>query len=94
MVNSRVAAQPERRASPIRRQANECFEGPDGKFSILKAIAVFSQISALYQFNVWFDALIVNSLTMLVVMSFIIAPHLIVRLAGQRLGGMPDAKAK
>ena len=76
----------------MRRQVNEAFEGPDGKFSILKAIAVFSQISALYQFNYWFDALIVNSLTMLVVMSFILAPHLIVRLAGQRMG-VPDAAA-
>ena len=84
----------EKRRSPVRRQFNESFEGPDGKFSILKAIAVFAQISALYQFNYWFDALIVNSLTMLVVMSFIIAPHLIVRLAGQRLGGSDAVPSK
>ena len=70
----------------MRRQLNEAFAGPDGQFSILKTIAIFGQISSLYQMNMWFDALIVNSTAMLIVMTFIIAPHLIVRLAGARLG--------
>ena len=73
----------------MRRQVNEAFEGPDGKFSLLKFIAVMGQISGLYQMNTWFDALIVNPLSMMTVMVFIIAPHLLVRILGDRLGAQP-----
>ena len=78
----------EKRRSPMRRQWNEAFCGPDGRFSVGKFLAVWAQIVVLAQMGVTWERLIQpdNSLTLLIVLAFLICPDLIKKALLMRLG--------
>lgn len=67
-------AVPERRNSPLRRQFNEAFCDPDGRVSVSKTIAVFSQIAVLFHMGKSFDLLIDKPETLAVILTFLVAP--------------------
>ena len=67
----------EKRHSPFRRQLNEGFCGPDGRFSISKFMAVWGQIMVLAHTGKSFDALIDKPEALLICLSFIIAPDMV-----------------
>ena len=77
----------EKRHSPVRRQLNEAFCGPDGTFSISKFMAIWAQIAILAHLNVWFDKLIERPESLLIVLSFLIAPDIIKKALVMKLGG-------
>ena len=70
-----------------RRQFNESFCDPTGHFSITKTIAVAAQIAVLYHFGRTFDTLIVTPESLLIVLSFLIAPDIIKKALTMKLGG-------
>lgn len=76
------------RHSPFRRQLNEAFCSPDGSFSPTKFLAVWAQISVLSHMNVWFDKLLDKPDTLLIVLSFLIAPDIIKKALVMKLGGV------
>lgn len=76
-----------RRKSPLRRQVNEAFCGPDGEFSISKFLAVWSQIAVLAHMNRVFDELIAKPESLLIVLTFLIGPDLFKKLLTLKLGG-------
>lgn len=79
----------EKRKSPVRRQVNEAFCGPDGRVSVAKTLAVFSQIVVLYHLSISFDQLIGKWDSLLVVLAFLIAPDTIKKLISMKYGGAP-----
>ena len=76
-----------RRHSPLRRQVNEAFCGPDGEFSISKFLAVWAQITVLGHMNLTWDKLLDKPETLLIVLSFLIAPDIIKKALVLKLGG-------
>lgn len=80
-------AQVDKRVHPVRRQFNEAFCGPDGRFSVGKFLAVWSQIAVLAHMNVWFDKLMDKPESLLIVLSFLIAPDIIKKALVMKLGG-------
>jgi hypothetical protein len=80
-------AQVEKRKSPMRRQMNEAFCDPLGKFSISKFLAVWAQIAILAHMNRWFEELISKPESLLIVLSFLIAPEIIKKALVMKLGG-------
>ena len=77
-----------------RRQANEAFCDKDGNFSPGKSIAVAAQIAALYWFGVTFDRLIDKPESMLIVLTFLIAPDTIKKFLSMKYGNGNGAKPK
>lgn len=76
-----------RKAPPTwRRQFNESFQNPDGSFSPAKAIAITGQLIALFHFNLNFVALIERWDSLLVILSFIIAPDLVKKIVNMKYG--------
>ena len=76
-----------RRVPPTwRRQANESFLGADGKFSIVKAIAIVGQIMLLYYTGRYFVEMIAKPDTLLVCLSFIIAPDVVKKFVTMKYG--------
>lgn len=84
---SKVKRQIEKRHSPIRRQINEAFCGPDGEFSVSKFLAVWAQIAVLAHMNRYFEELIDKPESLLIVLSFLIAPDIIKKALVMKLGG-------
>lgn len=76
----------EKRKAPLRRQMNEAFCAPDGRLSITKTIAVFAQIAVLYHMGRSFDLLIVNWDSLLVVLTFLIAPDVLKKVITLKYG--------
>jgi len=77
----------EKRHSPIRRQLNQAFCDPTGNFSISKFLAVWAQIAILAHMNRWFEELIAKPESLLIVLSFLIAPEIIKKALVMKLGG-------
>ena len=76
----------EQRHSSFRRQLNEAFCSPDGGFSPTKFLAVWAQISVLSHMNVWFEKLLDKPETLLIVLSFLIAPDLLRKIINMKFG--------
>lgn len=70
-----------------RRQFNQSFYSPDGNFSITKTIAVASQVMVLYWSGVLMDELIERPESLLILLSFLIAPDIIKKALTMKLGG-------
>ena len=79
--------QKEKRKSPFRRQINEAFCDPTGVFSIGKFLAVWAQIAVLAHMNWSWDAMLDKPETLLIVLSFLIAPDIIKKALVMKLGG-------
>ena len=77
----------ERRHSPFRRQVNEAFCDPDGAFSVSKFLAVWSQIAVLAHMNRSWEPMLDKPETLLIVLSFLIAPDLVKKALVMKLGG-------
>lgn len=77
----------EKRHSPVRRQFNEAFCSPDGRFSIGKFLAIWSQIVVLGHMGTSWDRLIDKPETLLIVLSFLIAPDIVKKALTMKLGG-------
>ena len=77
----------EKRHSPIRRQFNESFLDPNGRFSLIKTIAIAGQIACLYQFGKHFETLIDKPESLLIVVAFVIAPDMLKKLITMKYGG-------
>ena len=77
----------ERRKSAFRRQWNEAFCDPDGAFSVSKFLAVWAQIAVLAHMNRVFDVLVAKPESLLIVLSFLIAPDIIKKALVMKLGG-------
>ena len=84
-----MATGKDKRNSPLRRQANDAFCGPDGRLSITKTIAVFAQVAALYHFAVSFEKMIGSPETMAVILLFLVAPDTIKKFITMKYGVKP-----
>lgn len=82
----------ERRKSAIRRQFNAAFESPDGRISISKTIAVFSQITVLYHFGRSFDLLIPHPEMALILLAFLVCPDLVKKIIAVRYVPPPSSQ--
>ena len=78
-----------RRVEPptFRRRFNQSFENPDGSVSIQKIIVMTTQIGLLYHLMLSFERLINKPETLLVILSFLIAPQIIKQAILLKLGG-------
>jgi len=76
-----------RRHSAMRRQFNEAFCGPDGRFSIGKFLSIWAQIVVLGHMGTSWDKLIDKPETLLIVLTFLIAPDIIKKALVMKLGG-------
>lgn len=85
-----MKASENKRHQRLRRQINEAFTGPDGKYSLSKTMAVFAQIGVLYHTMGFFDRLIDKPETMLILLTFLIAPDVIKKALSMKLGGVPS----
>ena len=74
------------RRQVLRRQFNDAFCAHDGTFSIVKTIAVFGQITTLYYFGRFFEELIEKPESLLIIVSFVIAPDLVKKLITMKYG--------
>ena len=77
----------DRRRHLIRRQWNEAFCDPDGRFSIGKFLAIWAQIVVLAHMGTSWEKLIDKPETLLIVLAFLIAPDLIKKALILKLGG-------
>lgn len=77
----------ERRRSPLRRQVNEAFCSPDGSLSPMKTIAIFAQISVLWHLNLHFLEIVTRWDSLVVVLTFLIAPNTVHKMAALKFGG-------
>lgn len=68
---------------------NEAFTDPNGEFSVSKFLAVWAQIAVLAHMNRWFEELISKPESLLIVLSFLIAPDIIKKALVLKLGGSP-----
>ena len=75
-----------RRSQTLRRQANEAFSAPDGSFSISKTIAIFAQVATLYHFGKFFEKLIERPESLLIILTFLIAPDVIKKALSMKYG--------
>ncbi len=75
-----------RRHSSFRRQINEAFCDPNGSFSVTKFLAIWAQIAVLAHMNRVFDELITRPESLLIVLSFLIAPDIIKKALVMKLG--------
>ena len=83
---------PEHRHSPLRRQANEAFCGPDGRFSIGKFLAIWTQIVVLGHMGTSWDKLIDKPESLLIVLTLLICPDVLKKLIAMKYGnGAADA---
>lgn len=69
-----------------RRQANESFCDPGGTFSAAKTIAVVGQVMVLYYTGRYFSEMLAKPETLLVCLSFIIAPDVVKKFVSMRYG--------
>ena len=76
----------EHRKSPIRRQFNEAFCSPDGTVSISKVLAVVTQVGVLNHFMLGFDKVVANPESLLVILTFLIAPDVIKKAIAMKYG--------
>ena len=91
-METNVLARRIKRKQVLRRQLNDTFCDVHGQFSPAKTIAVFGQITTLYYFGRYFEELISKPESLLIVVSFIIAPDLIKKLISMKYGANGDAK--
>ena len=82
----------ERRVHTLRRQFNESFTSPDGRFSAAKTIAVFAQIAFLYHTGKNFEVLILHWEALLVCSAVLIAPDVLKKIVAMRYGNGTAAK--
>ena len=76
-----------RRVPPTwRRQANESFCDANGNFAVAKTIAVVGQIMLLYYTGRYFPEMIAKPDTLLVCLSFIIAPDVLKKFVTMKYG--------
>lgn len=81
-----MAAKKDQRTQTLRRQVNESFSDPNGRVSVTKIIAVLSQIAALFYFGRDFTALIDKPESLLIILTFLIAPDSIKKFLSMRYG--------
>jgi len=74
------------RKSSLRRQFNEAFCGPDGRFSVGKFLAIWAQIVVLGHMGTSWERLIDKPETLLIVLSFLIAPDIVKKALVMKLG--------
>ena len=74
------------RTHPLRRQVNEAFCDERGEFSIGKFIVVWAQISVLAHMNVWWREFMDKPEALAIVLCFIAAPHILVKLLAGKFG--------
>ena len=85
----------ERRSGPTwRRQANQAFCDPQGNISILKTIAIFTQIVLLYRLGRDFDALISQWEGLALVLTALLAPEMFGKLLAFKYGTTTNGKGK
>lgn len=84
---ARDPAVAEQRHSPIRRQFNDAFCGPDGSFSIGKFIAIWAQIVVLGHMGTSWDKLIDKPESLLIVLTILVAPDIFKKFLAMRYGG-------
>jgi hypothetical protein len=77
----------EQRVSPIRRQFNQAFCDPNGDFNIGKFLVLWTQIGILAQAMRFFEDLIAKPESLLVILTFLIAPEIIKKALVLKLGG-------
>lgn len=82
-----MTPKPERRKSTLRRQFNESFTDPQGRFSITKTIAVWAQISVLAHMNRTWDVLILHWDSLAIVLTVLVAPDAVKKLISMKYGG-------
>lgn len=79
---------PERRQSPLRRQFNEAFCDPDGHFNLGKFLALWTQIVVLGHLGRTWDQLLDKPETLVVVLTFLIAPDVFKKFLTLKYGGV------
>ena len=72
-----------------RRQFNEAFQNPDKSFSPAKSIAIIGQGICLWHLNIHFAELIAKWDSLLVILSFIVAPDLVKKIVNMKYGTAP-----
>jgi len=83
----------ERRIGPVwRRQANQAFCDPQGNISILKTIAIFTQIVLLYRLGRDFDALIAQWEGLALVLTALLAPEMFGKLLAFKYGAATNGR--
>lgn len=82
------------RVSPptLRRQFNESFCDPYGHLSITKTVAIAAQVTVLFWMGKLMDKLIDKPETLLIMLSFLVAPDLVKKFLAMKLGGATAAK--
>jgi hypothetical protein len=72
----------------LRAQLNSAFEenGHTGKLSLTKVVAFFGQVVILYNLGISFSGLIDKPETLLILISFLVAPDLIRKLVSLKYG--------
>ena len=70
-----------------RRQFNESFQNPDGSFSPAKSIAIVGQGICLWHLNLHFAELIAVWDSLLVILTFIVAPDVFKKFLNMKYGG-------
>ena len=83
---------PEKRVQTLRRQVNEAFCDPSGAFSISKFLAVWTQIAVLAHMNRNFDELVSRPESLLIVLTFLIAPDGFKKFLAMKYGNGQAAK--
>jgi hypothetical protein len=81
-----MTPKPERRGHPMRRQVNEAFCGPDGRFSIGKFLMIWTQIVVLGHMGTSWERLIDKPETLAIILLFLIAPDLLKKALVMKLG--------
>jgi len=84
----------EHRHRPLRRQLNEAFCGPDGRFSIGKFLATWAQIVVLGHMGTSWDKLIDKPESLLIVLTILVCPDVFKKFLAMKYGnGGSDAPA-
>lgn len=79
----------ERRRSALRRQVNEAFTDPRGEFSVTKFLAVWAQIALLAHMNTSWEKLIDKPESLLIVLTFLVAPDGFKKFLAMKYNGSP-----
>ena len=90
----KAKAVPERRVATLRRQFNDSFCSPDGQVSLTKVIAIAGQIMLLYYTARYFPEMLAKPETLLVCLSFVIAPDVARKFLHMKYGNGQSADKK
>lgn len=82
-----MTQKPEKRTQVWRRNINQSFMDPHGNVMIAKVIAVVAQVVVLFYTSRDFVDMMAKPETLLIVLSFLIAPDLFRKIINMKYGG-------